>query len=746
MASSVYFNGELITIPGAYSMTDASGMSTKSDGDGAKIIAFIGESTGGEPATVQFFTEPTTAKKVLKSGDLLKACEKAWNPVSKTKEGVALGGANIIACIRSNKATKSSFTLEKKQDFADSGKIAIPDKDYKMLDKLVSAFVKEGGRILDDGTVMATMHYVKGFKEFNPTIPAEQNGYYFPCLLNGVTGTKMTIKKNGESRADKTDMDFDPELLFRVQDKTDTFTVEVDGTEVITLNFKQAVLGAENEVEVVPKLRFVSTDWGENTAHQIKMASGSLSRTKKLTIYDQNNGTYENYNDIGNVFTISYTGNEPYAELNIYKDSITGVMYFQTKIGASKDDCVEDLKIKLDKTILKNIKALVQQIMSYENYYVDATERYNARLSVTDLDYVQGANIITNQGDTVFRVTAVYADLQKKLAVQSQLVNVDAYDKTCGEIENFDYTTMEGGTAGISPASWVEYFDMLSNFDITYIVPLVSDNAIHAELLSHVTTMSGSMGRERRGIVGGENYETVNESLARARDMSSDRIQVVHGGFWDYNAQNELELYPPYILAAQHAGRAAFLDDGESATRDVYRMTTPEYKLERTEITQLLEGGVLAFEFVLGKNSLNQSFVRLVQDLTTDTISTDTIHTERETGALADSINKEIRDELDELLTGKRTSKSDLTSAKNRVLSVLFHRKNTKNQIIDYKDVYVSKTGTVTTVEYSVAPAEPNNFTLITGHYYSESISADGGVNTSGGTNGGKGANGFEVM
>lgn len=750
MASSVYFNGELIKIPGAYSMTDASGMSTKSDGDGAKIIAFIGESTGGEPAAVQFFSEPTIAKKVLKSGELLKACEKAWNPVSKTKEGVALGGANIIACIRSNKATKSSFTVEKKQNFADAGVIAVPDKDYKMLDKLVSTFVKDGGRILDDGTVMATLHYVKGFKEFNANIPAEQNGYYFPCLLNGVTGTKMTLKKNGETRVDKVDMDFDPELLFRIHDKTDTFTIEVDGEELITLNFKQAVLGAENEQEVVPKLRFVSTDWGENTAHQLKMANGSLSRTKKLTIYDQNNGTYENYNDIGNVFTISYTGNEPYAELNIYKDSITGVMYFQTKIGSSKDDCIEDLKIKLDKTILKNIKALVQQIMSYENYYVDATERYNNRLAVTDLDYVEGANIITEQGSTAFRVTAVYADLQKKLAVQSQLVNVDAYDKTCGEIENFDYTTMEGGTAGISPASWVEYFDMLSNFDITYIVPLVSDNAIHAELLSHVTNMSGSMGRERRGIIGGENYETINETLVRARDMSSDRIQVVHGGFYDYNAQNELELYPPYILAAQHAGRAAFLDDGESATRDVYRMTAPEYKLERTEITRLLDGGCLAFEFVLGKNSLNQSYVRLVQDLTTDTTSTDTIHTERATGALADSINKEIRNELDELLTGKRTSGSDLTSAKNRVLSVLFMRKK-KEYIIDYKDVYVSKTGTVTTVEYSVAPAEPNNFTLITGHYYSESISANGSTNSSGssssgGTTGGKGVNGMEVM
>ena len=42
MSQSVYFNGELITIPGAYSATDVSAMSTKSDGSGAKIIAILG--------------------------------------------------------------------------------------------------------------------------------------------------------------------------------------------------------------------------------------------------------------------------------------------------------------------------------------------------------------------------------------------------------------------------------------------------------------------------------------------------------------------------------------------------------------------------------------------------------------------------------------------------------------------------------------------------------------------------------
>ena len=121
---------------------------------------------------------------------------------------------------------------------------------------------------------------------------------------------------------------------------------------------------------------------------------------------------------------------------------------------------------------------------------------------------------------------------------------------------------------------------------------------------------------------------------------------------------------------------------------------------------------------------LSLSYVRLVQDLTTDVLSTDTVHTERATGALADSINKQIREELDDLLTGRKTTSSDLTSAKNRIISILDDRKR-KNQIIDYKDVYVTKSGTVTEVDFSVAPAEPNNFTLITAHYYSQDISAE---------------------
>ena len=586
MAQSVYFNGEVLTIPGAYSSIDVSAMATKGNADGAKVIALIGECNGGEPGSVQFFTEPTSARKVLKSGPLLKACEKAWNPVSKTKEGVKLGGANMIACIRTNQATKSELKIKKEE---------------------------------------------------------------------------------------------------RVQ------------------------------------IAFRSKDWGENTSHQVKIQDGTLNRTKKLTIYDQLNGLYENFDNLGNAFTINYTGEAAYAELNIYLDG-THAMYFQTKIGESAETAQEDIKIKLDTKKFKSLKYLINELQSYENYVVSTANSYNMRLKVTDLDFVSKANIKLGDETQAYRVTAVFGDIKSKIDLNSQLIEVAEYDKSLGEIENFEYQVMEGGTNGSSPASWVKFFDALSNFDIFYIVPLVSDMSIHAELAAHIEEMSGNLGKERRGVVGGENYETIAESLQRARYLSTDRMQVVHGGFYDINSDNELELYPPYILAAQHAGRAAYLEDGEPATHDVYRMSAPEYKLERNEVARLLQGGVLAFEFVLGKNGSSQSYVRLVQDLTTDITSTDTVHTERATGALADSINKEIREALDSLLTGKRTAVADLTSAKNRVISILQERQR-KNHIINFKDVYVTKTGTVTEVDYSVAPAEPNNFTLITAHYYSETIS-----------------------
>ena len=51
----------------------------------------------------------------------------------------------------------------------------------------------------------------------------------------------MTLKTNGVAKPEKENMAFDPDILFRVSDANTTFTIEVDGKEVITLNFRKAI-------------------------------------------------------------------------------------------------------------------------------------------------------------------------------------------------------------------------------------------------------------------------------------------------------------------------------------------------------------------------------------------------------------------------------------------------------------------------------------------------------------------------
>ena len=101
--------------------------------------------------------------------------------------------------------------------------------------KSVSDLIGTDVKVYADGTVTGTLKNVSGFtSDVN-----EQSGHYFPLHLTQ-TGTKMTLKTNGVAKAGKENMAFDPDILFRVSDKNTTFTIDVDGKEVVTLNFKNA--------------------------------------------------------------------------------------------------------------------------------------------------------------------------------------------------------------------------------------------------------------------------------------------------------------------------------------------------------------------------------------------------------------------------------------------------------------------------------------------------------------------------
>ena len=106
-----------------------------------------------------------------------------------------------------------------------------------LLGKRVSSLVGSDLKVLKDGSVTGTIKNVTGYTQFSSKLE-EQSGYYFPFKLTQ-TGTKMTIKKNSVAAEGKENMAFDPEIILRVT-KTDTFTIEVDGSPVVTFNFQKA--------------------------------------------------------------------------------------------------------------------------------------------------------------------------------------------------------------------------------------------------------------------------------------------------------------------------------------------------------------------------------------------------------------------------------------------------------------------------------------------------------------------------
>lgn len=110
----------------------------------------------------------------------------------------------------------------------------------------VSEMVTEDTKVLADGSVVGTFPYVTGFKGFNEGNKEEQEGHYFPLRLTK-TGKKMTIKKNGATTPEKQDMDFDQDVVLRVENNDTVFEIEVDGSKIVKLNFKKATLQEKSD-------------------------------------------------------------------------------------------------------------------------------------------------------------------------------------------------------------------------------------------------------------------------------------------------------------------------------------------------------------------------------------------------------------------------------------------------------------------------------------------------------------------
>jgi hypothetical protein len=99
-----FFNGRLYISPATMSAVNDDALNNQNLSVG-NVAAFVGRSSGGQPSTALTFGSPAQASASLKTGELLTAVLKAFNPSDET------GGPSAVLAVRVNPAVQAGLTL-----------------------------------------------------------------------------------------------------------------------------------------------------------------------------------------------------------------------------------------------------------------------------------------------------------------------------------------------------------------------------------------------------------------------------------------------------------------------------------------------------------------------------------------------------------------------------------------------------------------------------------------------------------
>ena len=131
---SVFFNGQLLVTPATASAVNDDAMQNQNLTVG-NALGLIGRAAGGQPKTVLSFGNPDEAKALLRSGELLDAVLKAFDPSSDT------GAPSTVRAVRVNPATQSALALN---NVTSQAVINLKSSNFGLLDNQIKVKVEAG--------------------------------------------------------------------------------------------------------------------------------------------------------------------------------------------------------------------------------------------------------------------------------------------------------------------------------------------------------------------------------------------------------------------------------------------------------------------------------------------------------------------------------------------------------------------------------------------------------------------------
>lgn len=381
-------------------------------------------------------------------------------------------------------------------------------------------------------------------------------------------------------------------------------------------------------------ISLASTDYGLYTNQiKAKIEAGSVSGFKLTT--QLGNSYYSQDNVARQAFSVQYTGAQLTATMTVGATSVSLAAPAGTTLAT------------FDLNVYKTVQQLVDAINTTSGFTATVLGGNGGTAALNGLDGVTAQDVKT----ALYTATANLQAVVDWFNGQSEgFVTATRVAGATTVPALLPWTYLAGGSDGVTTnTQWAAAFTTLQTVDAQWIVPASSDPSIHAMADAHCSFMSTVGRMERRAIVGPAIGTTDAQALTLTQAINSDRTSLTHLGIYDYDANGNWTLYPPYIAAAIIAGAFAGANPGTPLTNKSLKVRGVERNLRNpTDTDPLITGGVLCIE------STSRGF-RVVQSITTWLNNKNYNRVEVSTGVALDFTVRNVRNALEDLRGAKGT-------------------------------------------------------------------------------------------
>ena len=772
VATSIFFEGRLISVPGSYTRVDTSGLAQVGLG-AAGAVALLGTAEGGRPVTaisdvkdIIRINTPEGALTTFRSGNLREGGNMLFDP--SRDEDISAGAQQYVA-MKVNPATQSTATFANPQgdalvitslDFgAFTEQISVEIADGTNQGNLVTIRFEDALETLDDigGVALHTLQYTE------PSGAGTRPGWDLMTLDVLTSGHRANGSRSDAGQDADVTVGINTILNIASANAGDTTqqvtvyglvggsptaeTVTLNGTtDVPTTTIFDAAGVFAVEVDAVTLGNITVSDTAPTVLLTITAGALSSGGQTSSAMFVGNAGL-SLVLDAAGTENIWLVGLNSTGQTTIERIAMNGTTIVPTTVTNW---------VQIDFIVLGELPAArtltitgtaVQTVNTAQTTVKKIVDFFNARqvanIALPTSPFGFTATLVTGQTGflasdidiTVVTINidnpvtgSVFADLffvVDAINTQSGLVSAVKASGATGMapgdtvLNNTTQATfLSGGIEGITTVTeWQAAFNLLKQIRVNTIVPLTGDPAIHALLVAHADFMAGPLGRsERDGLVGLQNaglttFPTKNEIKTQIVALNTRHVRACAQQIERFDTALERTTFPTYFQAVLGAGMQAGSTVGISLTHKV--MNALALKQSNTwnpidDAEELIRSGLFFAQDVEGIGR------RWVRNITTHLQTDNIAFTEASVNEAVNFAAFNFRTAL-EIAVGKQGFSGTINATKsvaNRILNELVDTEI----LVAFQALTLELNVDVLSVAVQMAPIIPINFVDTTVH------------------------------